>query len=99
MLEDAVKPDSFESNGSRRPETILVITDGEPSDKSEVEKVIINATKKYMQRDEDLSITFVQIGNDESATSWLTGACSRVFFFFQFGQICAVLSCKLNIFR
>jgi hypothetical protein len=74
VLEDAVKPDSFEPNGSRRPETILVITDGEPSDKAEVEKVIINATKKYMQRDEDLSITFIQIGNDVAATAWLTGA-------------------------
>ncbi len=73
MLEDAVKPDSFEPNGSRRPETILVITDGEPSDKADVEKVIINATKKYMQRDEDLSITFIQIGNDVAATAWLTG--------------------------
>ncbi len=84
MLEDAVKPDSFEPNGSRRPETILVITDGEPSDKSEVEKVIINATKKYMRRDEDLSITFIQIGDDAAATAWLTGtyACRRAVCFY-----------------
>ncbi len=99
VLEDAVKPDSFEPNGSRRPETILVITDGEPSDKTEVEKVIINATKKYMKRDEDLSITFVQIGNDEGATSWLTGSCSRWLYLFQFGHryVFVVPSCHVNL--
>ena len=65
-----MKPDSF-VNGVRRPETILVISDGEPSDRVAVERVIIDATHKYMTRDEDLSITFIQVGNDSGAERWL----------------------------
>ena len=71
VLDDAVKPDTFEA-GKRRPETILVITDGEPSDRDAVERVIINATKQHMRVDEDLSITFIQVGNDKEAAAWLT---------------------------
>jgi uncharacterized protein YegL len=71
VLEEAVKPDGFDADGRRRPETVLVITDGEPSDRAEVEDVIIRATQQYMQADEDLSITFVQIGNDAGASRWL----------------------------
>ena len=52
---------------SGKPETILVITDGQPNDENGVKNVIIEATKK-LQRDEDLSISFVQIGNDGGAT-------------------------------
>ncbi len=72
VLDDAVKPDSYERDGMRRPETILVITDGAPTDRQKVEEVIIRATFQYMERDEDLSITFMQIGDDEAATVWLT---------------------------
>ncbi len=72
VLDDAVKPDSYERDGTRRPETILVITDGAPTDRQKVEEVIIRATFQYMERDEDLSITFMQIGSDEDATKWLT---------------------------
>ena len=49
----------------------MIISDGEPSDRHEVEQVIINATKQYMQADEDLSITIVQVGDDEGAARWL----------------------------
>ena len=65
MLDDAVKPDAYEPDGTRRPETILVITDGAPTDRKKVEECIIRATHQYMEREEDLSITFMQIGNDE----------------------------------
>mmetsp|Transcript_15197 Transcript_15197/g.21217 ORF Transcript_15197/g.21217 Transcript_15197/m.21217 type:complete len:268 (+) Transcript_15197:135-938(+) len=55
---------------SGKPETILVITDGQPNDENAVKKVIIDATKK-LKKDEDLSISFVQIGNDGGATKFL----------------------------
>ena len=54
----------------RKPETILIITDGSPDSKKDVEDVIINATK-LMQSDNDLSITFVQVGNDSGVDSWM----------------------------
>lgn len=78
VLSDAVKADTKlshsagdEASNRGRAETILVITDGEPNDKSEVERVIINATHEYMNEKDDLSITIIQIGNDEDATNWL----------------------------
>jgi von Willebrand factor type A domain len=51
-------------------ETILVVTDGEPDDRRAVIDVIINATQK-MQRDEELAISFIQVGNDAGATAFL----------------------------
>jgi Mg-chelatase subunit ChlD len=45
-------------------QTILVITDGVPDNKIAVEQVIINATKTIMEKDEDLSITIVQVAID-----------------------------------
>jgi hypothetical protein len=56
--------------GEFRPETILVITDGEPDSKPGVSRVIIEATKKQ-KKDEDLSISFIQVGNDSGADRWL----------------------------
>lgn len=65
--------------------TILVITDGEPNNKRsgttdltvsgllifcEVKQTIINASNR-LQRDEDLSISFVQVGRDRDATRFL----------------------------
>ena len=52
------------------PLTLLVITDGQPDDKAAVAQAIVAATKK-MSLDEQLAITFVQIGNDPGATSFL----------------------------
>jgi uncharacterized protein with von Willebrand factor type A (vWA) domain len=51
-------------------ETILVVTDGEPDDKRAVVQVIIQATKQ-MQRDEELAIAFIQVGDDPAATAYL----------------------------
>lgn len=51
-------------------ETILVITDGEPDDRKAVMKVIIEASRK-MDRDEELAISFIQVGNDPQATRFL----------------------------
>ncbi|TBR60824.1 VWA domain-containing protein [Westiellopsis prolifica IICB1] len=51
-------------------ETILVITDGEPDDRKAVFEVIISATRQ-MERDEELGISIIQVGNDAQATKFL----------------------------
>ncbi len=51
-------------------ETILVITDGEPDDRKAVMKVIIEASRQ-MDRDEELAISFIQVGKDAQATRFL----------------------------
>ncbi len=51
-------------------ETILVITDGEPDDRKAVMKVIIEASRQ-MERDEELAISFIQVGKDAQATRFL----------------------------
>ena len=51
-------------------ETILVVTDGEPDDRKAVMKVIIEASRK-MDIDEELAISFIQIGSDSQATKFL----------------------------
>lgn len=58
--------------GKTKPngETILVVTDGEPDDRRSVMEVIVNASRQ-MERDEELAISFIQIGNDAQATQFL----------------------------
>jgi uncharacterized protein with von Willebrand factor type A (vWA) domain len=58
--------------GKTKPqgETILVITDGAPDDPRAVMESIINATRQ-MERDEELAITFVQVGSDPGARKFL----------------------------
>lgn len=51
-------------------ETILAITDGEPDDRKAVMKVIIEASRR-IDKDEELAISFIQIGNDRTATQFL----------------------------
>jgi uncharacterized protein with von Willebrand factor type A (vWA) domain len=51
-------------------ETILVVTDGEPDDRKGVMRVIIEASRQ-MDRDEELAISFIQVGNDPQATKFL----------------------------
>jgi uncharacterized protein with von Willebrand factor type A (vWA) domain len=51
-------------------ELILVVTDGEPDDRKAVVQVIIEASKK-LDRDEELAISFVQVGTDAAATAFL----------------------------
>lgn len=53
-----------------KPILIAIITDGEPNDRPATKKVIIDATKE-MEKDEEVAISFLQIGNDASATSFL----------------------------
>ena len=51
-------------------ELILVVTDGEPDDRKAVMQVILDATQK-LDRDEELAISFIQVGMDEAATKFL----------------------------
>lgn len=51
-------------------ETILVVTDGEPDDQRAVIEVIIQTTKR-MERDEELAISFIQVGSDAGASAFL----------------------------
>jgi hypothetical protein len=51
-------------------ETILVITDGEPDDRKAVMEVIIKASRK-IDRDEELAMSFIQVGTDPQAQRFL----------------------------
>jgi len=53
-----------------KPETILVVTDGIPDNEQEVKNVIIDATKKLATK-EQLSVSFIQIGDDYRAGKFL----------------------------
>ena len=58
------------AKGNAKPETILVITDGEPDDPRAVIKTIIAASRR-IQRDEELAVSLVQVGNDPDARRFL----------------------------
>lgn len=51
-------------------ETILIVTDGEPNDRKSVMRLIVEASRK-IDRDEELGISLVQVGNDKLATQFL----------------------------
>ena len=51
-------------------ETILVITDGEPDDRKAVMVAIVEASRQ-MERDEELGISIIQVGNDATASQFL----------------------------
>jgi uncharacterized protein YegL len=51
-------------------ETIIVITDGEPTDRMGVIQVIVDASQQ-MERDEELGISFIQVGSDPKVTRFL----------------------------
>ena len=60
------------ASGQTKPggETILVITDGEPDDRKAVMVAIVEASRQ-MERDEELAISMIQVGNDATATQFL----------------------------
>ncbi|APR78250.1 Hypothetical protein A7982_03597 [Minicystis rosea] len=51
-------------------ETIVVVTDGEPDDPKAVMRTIVDATRR-MDRDEELAVLLVQVGDDPRATRFL----------------------------
>lgn len=66
-LKDAL--DNYFANKAK-PVTILVVTDGQPDDESAVAKVIKEATLK-MDADEEVGISFLQVGKDQGAQKFL----------------------------
>lgn len=73
VLKDAFK-DYFERKAAGKTktngETFLIVTDGQPDNRDLVMAEIIQATHQ-MDRDEELALTFIQIGNDPDATKFL----------------------------
>lgn len=51
-------------------ETLLVLTDGLPSDRMAVTDVILRATRR-MENAEELAVSFIQIGSDPKVTRFL----------------------------
>lgn len=51
-------------------ETIIVLTDGEPDHGISVSELIVKASRQ-MERDEELAISFIQVGDDPKATKFL----------------------------
>jgi len=58
------------ASGNTKSVLLFVLTDGEPNDYGAVATAIIDATKK-MDKDEEIAIQFVQVGQDQSATKFL----------------------------
>jgi Mg-chelatase subunit ChlD len=54
----------------KKPVIVLCVTDGTPDDQKALSSVIIEATKK-MEKDEEIGISFFQIGSDPAATKFL----------------------------
>lgn len=73
VLEDALN-NYFQRKtaGETKPngETFLVITDGTPDDRKAVMQLIIEASSR-IDRDEELAISFIQVGTDAEATKFL----------------------------
>jgi uncharacterized protein with von Willebrand factor type A (vWA) domain len=79
VLQDAVNQffQRKKAGQAKGGETILIITDGEPDDRRSVFEVIIEATKR-MDSDEELAISFIQVGSDASATDFLKALDDRL---------------------
>lgn len=58
------------ATGTWKPLTIIVFTDGEPNSQPDVVKVIVDAAGRIDQ-DEDLAISFCQVGDDATARRFL----------------------------
>jgi len=58
-----------EGSAKLNGETMLIITDGIPDEPKEIIRLIIDATHK-IDRDEELGISFIQIGKDKKATEY-----------------------------
>ena len=73
VLEDALE-NFFQRKAANQTkangETFIIITDGEPTDRKALIRVIIEATQK-IDRDEELAISLIQVGRDKKATAFL----------------------------
>jgi uncharacterized protein with von Willebrand factor type A (vWA) domain len=73
VLQDATNNYFQRKNaGQSKPEgeIIIVVTDGVPDDRMAVTDVIVNASRQ-MERDEELGISFIQVGSDLKVTKFL----------------------------
>lgn len=64
------KFNAAKKTGDKTPLTVVVITDGAPDDQKAVDKVIIDQANS-LDEDGELGITFVQIGKDAGARTFL----------------------------
>ncbi|NJL83616.1 MAG: VWA domain-containing protein [Chloroflexaceae bacterium] len=55
---------------AKQGETIVVVTDGEPDDRKAVMRTIVEASRQ-LERDEELAISFIQVGGDPEAARFL----------------------------
>lgn len=73
VLEDAIE-NYFQrkTRGETKPngETFLIITDGQPEDRKGVMRLIIE-TSRRLDRDEELGISLIQVGDDPQVTEYL----------------------------
>ena len=73
VLQDALN-DYFQRKAAGQTkvngDTILVVTDGEPDARKAVMRNIVEASRK-IERDEELAISFIQVGTDPDATKFL----------------------------
>lgn len=67
---DAVLKEAFERGFDARPCSILVLTAGRPSDHEALSNSLAEAAAK-VSKDADLTVTFVQVGDDEWASKYL----------------------------
>lgn len=70
QIMESVLNEAFERGFEARPCSILVLTAGRPDDHEALDKVIADAATK-VKKASDLSITFVQVGDDEWAETYL----------------------------
>jgi hypothetical protein len=57
-----------------KPSTVVVVTDGEPSDGEAGQKALIKLLKETagkLESDSELGITFIQVGDDKAASAFL----------------------------
>lgn len=69
-LAEALSKIVAKQTASQKNTVAIVFTDGEPDDRSAVENVIVNAANA-LEKDENLTFLFVQIGNDAGAAKFL----------------------------
>ena len=62
--------DALPAEASGKPQSILIITDGCPDDARSTEDLIINTINSLPSPD-DLSLTFIQVGDDTQGNNYL----------------------------
>jgi uncharacterized protein with von Willebrand factor type A (vWA) domain len=72
VLQDAINQffQRKQAGQAKAGETILVVTDGAPDDRRSVFEVIIEASRR-LDSDEELAISFIQVGADPGASQFL----------------------------